>query len=81
MGPFLLTAHVLASSLFVSPMAVTTSLSPRLTAVSAEPATERDGERSTAAAQLLHRSARVLALVPLIGGLFTLVNVRRKVPR
>lgn len=146
MEPFLLTGHVLAGILFLGPMAVTTSLFPRLAAVVADAATERDGERSAAPAQLLHRitrkhgvltpaapvmglalagaqdrrsevqivaamdltaaagglaalrimpgqqeslqtpvdsarltwRTRILALAPVIGGLFTLVNVRRR---
>jgi hypothetical protein len=63
--PLLLSAHVLAGILFVGPVAVTTSIFPRLVAAGPE------GDRSLAAPRLLHRVTRVYGLlalaVPVVG--------------
>jgi hypothetical protein len=59
--PLLLSAHVLAGILFVGPVAVTTSLFPRLAAVPAGP----DGDRPLGAARLLHRVTRTYGLLAL----------------
>ena len=78
MKSFLLSAHVVASILFVGPVAVTASLFPRYAPVTATGGME--GERNPAIARLLYRVTRVYAAlavtVPVVGLALAIVQGR-----